>query len=863
MKFAPLKIFVIAVCLALFASASFAVPPSEEVLQRLKDDGKYDAFVQMMTEARAKGVNAPSIDTDGQYKASFLKATDTARTLVILVDFPDKPYTSGLFVGQQSDFEQLLFSEGQIPTGSMREYYLESSYGQLVVGGDIAGWYTVSQNSDYYTNFCDGLHGFGDYPNNAQRLTEEALDLADADVDFSQYDVDGDGWVEGVFIVHAGTGYEETGNDCEIHSHKWGINSVQKDGVWISTYSMEPEESPTSGGLIPIGVFCHEFGHVLGLPDLYDYDYDSRGTGRWEIMSSGSYNNGSRTPAQFCGWSKYQLGWLDPIVVPVDAVNVEVPAVEWNPTVYRLWPNGVVGNEYFLVENKQNVGYDSYLPGSGLLICHIDDNASSNSDQWHPIVMIEQADGDFDLQYNTNSGDAADPYPGSGGVTAFDGSTTPNSFTYSGLQTGVAVWNISASDSIMTANFDVGSSSPYFRIMSYSFSDAAYGDGDGVPEAGESIQFMLNVQSEWSEAVNVEMGVSSDDNKLEFKYNVSSLGTMPAGIVVNNSGDPIEFDIPVDYQPRIDTFFLEFSVNGGEQKVTLPIEQNIGGVSILLVDDDAGDNIETYFSPLLYDKRITYERWDVSSSGGVSAAVLNHYDNVFWFTGDYQDAPMTTGDISALTSFLDGGGNLFLSGQGIAKQLATLDPGFLNAHLRAGYTSSQMIPFVLPNAGGAVLNEVDTLILQSYGSANNQTAPDHLTAQNGGIVEGNYYGSLDPAAISYEGAYKLVFLGFGFEGLGEDDFRFAKRSEILDSIMVFFGAWNPAPSYIFGDANADGFVNVGDAVYLISYVFRGGPEPDPLLAGDANGDCDSNVGDAVFIINYVFRDGPAPLGSCK
>ncbi len=849
-------------CLLFMSSVILAVPPSEDVIRQLKEAGTYEDFVRSVEEARAKGVDAPSINSEGLARASFVKKAATVQTLVILVDFPDKPFTDGLYLGMPSDFERLLFSEGQISTGSMRECYIENSYGQLLVEGDIAGWYTVSQNHDYYTNFCDGSRGFGDYPNNAQKLTEEALDLADADVDFSQFDVDGDGWVEGVFIVHAGTGYEETGNVCEVHSHKWGINAVQKDGVWISTYSMEPEESPSSGGLIPIGVFVHEFGHVLGLPDLYDYDYDSRGTGRWAVMSGGSYNNGSNSPAQFCAWSKYQLGWLTPTNVTADMTSVDIPATEYDPAVYRLWPNGTMGDEYFLVENKQPYGYDAYLPSHGLLIYHIDDNAVSNSVQWHPIVMIEQADGDFDLQWDTNSGDVDDPFPGGQNVTEFDEKTIPSSNNYDGIETKVGVVNISSSDSIMTVDFVVDNPEPYFRIQDYYFSDAVYGDGDGIYEPGETVQFFITVKSEWSDVADCDLTVTSDDGDLVFTSPLASLGAMPAGLIVNNNSSAIEFSIPVDYSARIDSFYLSFSANSGQFTSVFGIEENIGGNRILLVDDDNGEAYEDYFMPSLSDKRISHNRHD-RNAGIVSAGQLSDYNTVFWFTGDYHTDPLTTSDISALESFIDGGGNLFMSGQGIAQQLSSLDPTFLSDYLKAGYTSSTMLPFALPQASGQVLNMFDTLVIQGFGSESNQTAPDHMTAQNGGVVEAGWFGSLDPAAISYVGDYKLMFFGFGFEGLGDDENRFARRSEILDTLLSFFDEYSFGPTYIAGNANGDANTDIGDAVFLINHIFKAGPAPDPIQAGDVNGDCSINVGDAVYLINYVFNAGTPPQFGCN
>ncbi len=201
------------------------------------------------------------------------------------------------------------------------------------------------------------------------------------------------GYVDGIFVVHAGTGFEESGNDCEIHSHQSGITRQSRDGVFISTYSIEPEETAAGANLSPIGVFCHEFGHVLGLPDLYDYTYTSTGCGRYTVMAGGSYNGSSRTPAQFDIWCKIHLGFMSSTNVTANQIGTTFPAIEWNPVGYRLWANGAVGNQYFLVENRQKQGFDAALPGQGMLVWHIDDNIHGNDDKWHPQVMLEQADG--------------------------------------------------------------------------------------------------------------------------------------------------------------------------------------------------------------------------------------------------------------------------------------------------------------------------------------------------------------------------------------------------------------------------------------------------------------------------------------
>ncbi|MFH1700010.1 MAG: M6 family metalloprotease domain-containing protein [Candidatus Zixiibacteriota bacterium] len=845
--------------LIFFSAHIFAVAPSPEILQKLKDEGEYEQFLNTIASAHAKGVDAPTVNSNGKLRSP-LASLSTVRALVILIDFDDKPYTAGYTAGTPQDFDELLFSEGIIPTGSMREYYIENSYGEIFMEGDIAGWYRAPQFSDYYVNYCDGSHGFGDYPNNAQKLVEDAINLADPDIDFSLYDNDGDGWVDALFIVHSGTGYENTGNHCEIHSHKWGIGTVMKDGVRISTYSMEPEESPGSGGLIPIGVYCHELGHVFGLPDLYDYDYSTSGVGRWCVMATGSYNGGSRTPAQFSAWCKEQLGWVNPVIVNDNLTNVEIPMTVWNPVSYRLWAGGAIGPEYFLVENRQKQGYDAALPGGGILIWHIDETVNTGNDnEWHKLVALEQADGDFDLENDNNSGDIYDPYPSPAGVTDFGVGTVPNSNDYDDQETQVGVWDISASDSIMTANFDIMWNRPNLLFLQTNFTDGGYGDGDGVIEPGETILLFVEVENIWADAEGVDLTFSVNDPAIIINASSVTLGDIPHGATAGNTGFPISFTVPENYKPRIDTFFFEFTGNTGAYSQITPMQKNVGSDGVLIIDDDNGDDYEKYYIDHLTAELLPYVNLDKTTSP-VTGAILAKHNTVVWFTGAYQANPLSVNDISALKYFMDNGGNLFLTGQGIAAQLAILDNNFLTNYLRVEYVSTSMIPPVIPNTGGQVLNELDTLNIHGFMGASNQSSPDHLNAVNSGVVEANYVITELAAAVSYSGDYKSVFFGFGLEGIGEDDTRFAKRSDVLMKVLEFLGEIN---NYVPGDANADGSANVGDAVYIINHAFKSGPAPVPPEAGDANGDCGVNVGDAVYLINFVFKDGPVPLPGCN
>jgi immune inhibitor A len=231
------------------------------------------------------------------------------------------------------------------------------------------------------------------------------------------------------------------------------------------TYNMDPEIQ--SGGLVHMGFFAHEFGHTLGLSDLYDWDYSSAGLGDWSIMAHGSWNNDGKTPAHLDAWCKYKLGWIDVDTLTANLTHTEILQAETSPKAYRLWTSGGGGSQYFLVENRQKTSFDSYLPGEGLLIYHVDETVANNNNENHYKVALEQADGNFDLENKVNRGDGGDPFPGWDNKRAFDDTTIPSSRDYGGGQTQVAVWNISDSDSSMHANMQV----------TYCFSGDANGDG--------------------------------------------------------------------------------------------------------------------------------------------------------------------------------------------------------------------------------------------------------------------------------------------------------------------------------------------------------------------------------------------------
>lgn len=436
-----------------------AMPPHPGLVQQMSL-GKAEVPYRLAhrDELAAAGLDAGAIEMLARHGVTAkVTVSGNFKILTLLVDFSDHVASVNA-----AEFDTLIYQNSQ---GCVNHYYQENSYGNLAIVSPVypsaQGWDRAPQTYAYYANNANGL---GTYPQNAQKLVEDLVDLVDPVINFAQFDNDSDGYVDGLIVVHSGPGAEFTGNNADIWSHKWSISPRLKDGVYVFTYSMNPEYWSVPGD-ITLGVYAHELGHVLGLPDLYDTDYSSEGVGKWSIMAGGSWNgiNGS-SPAHFDAWSKIFLGFVTPTVQPYDQNSVSIPQVETNSTVYKLWTNGSPANEYYLVENRQKTGYDTYLPNSGLLIWHIDNNITNNDTEWWPgsgagshyKVAVVQADNLWDLEHNVDSGDTGDSYPGSTVNRTFSGVSSPNSDSYAGTGTLVSVVNISNSGASMTADFAVG-----------------------------------------------------------------------------------------------------------------------------------------------------------------------------------------------------------------------------------------------------------------------------------------------------------------------------------------------------------------------------------------------------------------------
>ena len=437
-----------------------AVAPAPGTIEKWKAAGVLKKNIDIWKNFKAAGGCAPSQHSVfdqkslAAAKSSGSLLVDTAKILVILVDFSDHLYTGQSFAATPANMDSILFSDKN-PTGSLTDYYRENSYGNFVVAGSVTDWLRMPSTYSTYVGINNGLGS------NGRQLAHDAVVAADDwGINFADFDADGDGVLDGLVIIHAGQG-AETGA-YGIWSHKWELPSpLLLDGIVVDDYTMNPEEQP--GSISPIGVICHEFGHFLGLPDLYDVtdtENTSVGLGNWAIMATGSYNGNSQSPAHFCAWSKDQMGFLNLIDVNFNQDSVAIPAIEFTPIAYRL-VNSVSSPQYWVVENKQRIGSDVFLPASGLLIYHIDPTAptsnGSNTTPYQYRVGIEQADGKQDLEFTLNNlGDAGDPFPGNTVNREFHDQSIPNnSLNVLGTKTKIGIWDITDSDSIMYADFDI------------------------------------------------------------------------------------------------------------------------------------------------------------------------------------------------------------------------------------------------------------------------------------------------------------------------------------------------------------------------------------------------------------------------
>jgi immune inhibitor A len=462
--------------------------------------------------------------------------------LVILAEFPADAYgpvATHSAASTPAYYHRLFFSDD--PTDnltSMSEYYRINSGGRLNVSGRvIPRWLKMPHSMAFYTNGVSGLD-FGGYPRSSQRLVEDAMAAAYRELgDLSFFDNDGpdgipssgddDGYVDAVCLIHVGQGAElisGSGADDALWSHEAGIAVYSNcppgqsgpgclPGLVLGNvrgflYTMNPEYNDYPGDF-SCGTYFHEFGHTLGLLDLYGPT--EAGLGFYSLMGLGNYlpfdplcdarvNPGCPAlgshPGNLDAWSRQFLGFDAPVVPTQPGTYTLAPVTRGGGSI-KLWKNGPPGSEYFLLENRLRESTDADLPGEGLLLYHIEDSRIDNlSGPPEYRVRIVCADGGNDLETPSgNFGDAADFFPGTGGVTSVTEATTPSTRDYGNQDTGLRLSGIALTTAGPTphATFDLSlSSAPDLRVASFATND---GGGNGYPDNGEAIDLSVTVRN--------------------------------------------------------------------------------------------------------------------------------------------------------------------------------------------------------------------------------------------------------------------------------------------------------------------------------------------------------------------------------
>lgn len=352
------------------------------------------------------------------------RSSSTKKGLVILMQFPDCEFQDGAWDTWNDILNEEGYSDNNAP-GSVADYFSVQSYGAFDIEFDLYGPFTAANERAYYGQNSE--EDEDDIDINVCYLVQEACDAIKDEVDFSQYDWDGDGEVEQVFILYAGEGENVSGNPEEyIWPHEYYLQAYDafrlsqgyqvQDGIKVNQYACSSEllyyiESQNIIYLSGLGVFCHEFSHCLGLPDFYTYSgIDTFGD--YDILDSGNYNNYGWCPPNYTAYERMACGWYDPIELSDGCIVESMETLNNGGDAYlvRNESEDEDVDEYYLLENRQQTGWDAYIPGSGLLISHYDYDETIwayntiNDDEDHPRATIIPANNNIDTP-------AGYPYP--------------------------------------------------------------------------------------------------------------------------------------------------------------------------------------------------------------------------------------------------------------------------------------------------------------------------------------------------------------------------------------------------------------------------------------------------------------------
>jgi M6 family metalloprotease-like protein len=420
-------------------------------------------------DAERREQGAPALGAPAAAAPPGWAGSDTD-VLFLVVEFTD---TGCSFTPAQ--LQTNMFGGGASGPGDLDDYFDEISYGDLDLVGTVTGNQAGSDCIGLANNraFYNTDAATADDDNRDDALVREAVNAANSYVNFADYDNDNNGTVDALGIIYAGGGPHDGcatdnspsgGDGDQLWPHSGAVDTggaLSADGKTIQPFIINSERTYAIGNssncnqMQTIGLFAHELGHSMGLPDLYDTDTGAgggSGVDTWSTMASQyvSTTNNADTPPHYDPWSKAFEGWVTPAVhQPGDRLTPGMSQVETSGEVHQFLnnPDGFqIGGsgEYFLVENRQKTGFDQGLAGCGLIVWHIDEAQTTNqrgghTADTHRLVDIDEADGEADLDANRGA-DAGDPFPGSSNNRLFADGTNPNSKLYNGTTSNVRMY---------------------------------------------------------------------------------------------------------------------------------------------------------------------------------------------------------------------------------------------------------------------------------------------------------------------------------------------------------------------------------------------------------------------------------------
>lgn len=409
----------------------------------MDEDGFYHVTEALSKEAiAAKRAASPMQVKPKNEVASPLNIAP--RGLIILVNFADLAFTETIeemdsmhnAKNYTRDYEYVYRGNTyQVSSeGSARQYFYDASFGQYNPQFDVIGPITVSREYAYY-----GKNNVNtQFDQRPWEMVKEACVIADTllDVDFTQYDNDNDDIVDFVYVIYAGYGEADGGGANTIWPHSYQLSAAgaycRLDGVRVDLYACGNEIDYYTKKHTGIGTFCHEFSHVLGLPDLYTTEGQTHKTlGEWSILDYGPYNNDGNTPPTYSAYERFFMGWLTPEVI-VDSANIRLEELNSSQRALLISTedkHNLIGNDpkstrFYLLENRQQQGWDTYLPGHGLMLTYVQYNATrwqentvNNTSRSMGVDLIE-ADGKTPNSSGTGYlGKATDMFPA--GATSY------------------------------------------------------------------------------------------------------------------------------------------------------------------------------------------------------------------------------------------------------------------------------------------------------------------------------------------------------------------------------------------------------------------------------------------------------------